>query len=615
MVISLPTYTKREGLPNNFVHTLLKDSKEHLWIGTNEGLSHFDGQHFSNFTAEDGLIDNRIFTLTEDKKQNIWVGTQNGLSVLAPSNTDGFAVTTKAGLAYKILNFRKDDGLKQADFVRRSAYLDSKNRMWWGKTKGAMMLDLNTFELPSQPAKVYLSHIEVNQQFVDFRRLSDTAYAHALPFGETLSYTFDSVAPFFNYPLKMALPYSLNHLAFHFSGIDWAGPHKLRYSYWLEGLDDDWSLPQAEPKAEYRNLPHGTFTLKVKAIGAAQTWSETFEYTFTIHPPWWYAWWAYTLYVIAFLALLTGLFLYQLRRYQLQARLQLEQEKAERLKELDQFKSRFYTNITHEFRTPLTVIKSMVDQIGNEKVKTLIQRNTVRLLNMVNQLLDLSKLENKSLSVNWVQGDIIPFLQYLTESCHSLADNKKINLAFFSKEDSLIMDFDEGKLQQVVINLLSNAIKFTPEYGSVRVIAAQVLEKGNPFLELIVSDTGKGIPEHQLPNIFNRFYQVDDSTTRQGEGSGIGLALVKELVELLEGRIDVESEIEKGTRFRVMLPIRKEADTMNARSAGTFADAIDPVVEPAKASTASIASKDNPLLLIIEDNADWWKTCFIAFPW
>lgn len=284
------------------------------------------------------------------------------------------------------------------------------------------------------------------------------------------------------------------------------------------------------------------------------------------------------------------------------------EQKAERLRELDSFKSRFYTNITHEFRTPLTVIRGMAGQIReDEKIRTLIQRNSDRLLNMVNQLLDLSKLESNTLTINWVQGNVISYLQYLTESCHSLAENKRISLAFFSHDEELIMDYDEIKLQQIIINLLSNAIKFTPEYGRVKVISSQVIEKGDPFLALEVTDTGKGISPDKLPHIFDRFYQADDSTTRKDEGSGIGLALVRELVHLLAGRIEVKSEVGKGSTFLVYLPCRQKAlveatPDLSSRPALIPESPVD--AKELELLTETDDDLEKPQILIIEDNAD-----------
>lgn len=594
---SITYYTTDNGLPHGDVRSLLVDQHGKLWAGTNGGISYFQNGKFKNFTREDGLVDDRVRSLIEDHQNRIWVGTQNGLSVMVPD--ESFS-------NYTIYSFDKQDGILQTDFNQNSVCLDSQNRLWWGKTKGAMMLDLNHFELPKLVPKIYLEHLEINQEFIDYRRLNDAVYAEIFPLSESLSNSFDSVVSFFNYPIGLKLPYQLNHLSFQFSGIDWASPQKLKYSFRLNGLDKGWSLPQEDPKIDYRNLPHGKFTLEVKAKGAAQVWSEAFKYHFEILPPWWYSWWAYTLYGIIGLLVLTGLFLYQRRRYQLQTRLQLQQERADRLREMDQFKSRFYTNITHEFRTPLTVIKGMSEEIGKVKVKNMIQRNTDRLLDMVNQLLDLSKLESRSLPINWVQTDIVPFLQYLTESCHSLAEKKKLNLAFFSKQDELVMDFDEIRIQQILINLLSNAIKFTPEYGSVKVIAAQVTKNDQDYLELTVKDTGKGIPANSLPHIFDRFYQIDNSATRRGEGSGIGLALVKELVHLFGGQIEVKSEAGKGTSFMLYFPIHRQAAKKERLDLNTLASATLTVGSFDTPQTTALPAVDEekPQVLIIEDNAD-----------
>ncbi len=287
-------------------------------------------------------------------------------------------------------------------------------------------------------------------------------------------------------------------------------------------------------------------------------------------------------------------------------KLQLEQQTVQ-LKELDEFKSRFYTNITHEFRTPLTVVRGMASQIsGQDKVRELILRNSDRLLNMVNQLLDLSRLERNSLTINWQQADIIPYLLYLTESCHSLSRDKMINLAFFSSEEKLIMDYDEDKIQQIVLNLVSNAIKFTPEYGSVKVMVNKIREGQDDLLQIKVKDTGKGIPEEKRARIFDRFYQVDDSNTRTAEGSGIGLALVKELVRLLAGRIEVDSELDRGTEFRIFLPIHLAADVVTKAPSYSPASSLEvPISESVIAPTENKSTpSDLPLLLIVEDNVD-----------
>lgn len=283
--------------------------------------------------------------------------------------------------------------------------------------------------------------------------------------------------------------------------------------------------------------------------------------------------------------------------------LQGEKFEAERLRELDHVKTRLYANITHEFRTPITVILGMAEQVRDNPQDwfreglRMITRNGKNLLNLVNQMLDLAKLEAGSLKANMVQGDVINYLQYLTESFHSFAETKGVNLHFSSSEEVFYMDYDPEKLLQIVSNLLSNAIKFTPEGGSVDV-SAMALDNS---LQVKVKDTGVGIPADKLPHIFDRFYQVEDDEQRHAGGTGIGLTLTRELVKLLNGKIDVESKPGVGTEFTVLLPITREAELTSEPQA------VFPAVEPdisGDFATAATATKNLPLLLIVEDNAD-----------
>lgn len=287
---------------------------------------------------------------------------------------------------------------------------------------------------------------------------------------------------------------------------------------------------------------------------------------------------------------------------------ELRQQKAvvekqnEALAELDEMKTRFFTNISHEFRTPLTVIGGMVQQIEKtpnehlEKRLNLIRRNTDNLLNLVNQIMDLRKLESGHLKLELVQGDVVKYIRYITESFHSMAESKNIKLHFLSDHKSVTMDYDEEKLLRIISNLLSNAIKFTPEGGDV------YLQISNgEGLRIRVMDNGIGIPPEKLPHIFDRFYQADDSSIRPGEGTGIGLALTRELVKLMKGTVEVQSEVDRGTTFVVTLPIQRQAPLVEDHPV---------MLHPAPASVGTSApapapvDKDLPALLIIEDNPD-----------
>ncbi|MFT4664908.1 MAG: signal transduction histidine kinase/DNA-binding response OmpR family regulator [Polaribacter sp.] len=294
--------------------------------------------------------------------------------------------------------------------------------------------------------------------------------------------------------------------------------------------------------------------------------------------------------------------------------LKKDKARAERLAELDVAKTRLYTNITHEFRTPLTVIMGASDLVkGNESEKDLIKRNSKQLLQLINQMLDLSKLEGNALKLQPQQGNIIPFTEYLVESFQSMADSKHVRLTFYRELDELNMDYDAEKMQQIISNLLSNAIKFTGASGKVIVHAKEELFDGKPYLTLAVRDNGTGIPEANIPHIFDRFFQVDDSDVRRSEGSGIGLALVKELVELMNGQIEVTSKVGDGTVFTVRIPISKVAPI---QSEDINANELLLPTGSNKSKESALPfqpfADDLPLALIIEDNKDivsFLRTC------
>jgi signal transduction histidine kinase/AraC-like DNA-binding protein len=296
-------------------------------------------------------------------------------------------------------------------------------------------------------------------------------------------------------------------------------------------------------------------------------------------------------------------------------------EKARHLEELNQFKNQFFTNISHEFRTPLTVIRGMLGQIDEnpdrwlEKGKKLIRRNTNQLLDLVNQILDLQKLESGKLDLKLIQGDIVAFLNYLSESFHSLAEQKGVSVSFEASPDEIWMDYDAEKVLRIFSNLFSNAIKFTPEGGNIdiKITLNSGLKNENKSLVFSIKDTGIGIPEEKLPSIFDRFYQVDGSATREGEGTGIGLSLTQELVQLMSGKITVESKTGEGTTFTISLPVTNEAPKENNTDLQLEqVIASVPSVNDAEIVPNSSERKDLPSLLIIEDNkdvAEYMVTC------
>ncbi len=384
-------------------------------------------------------------------------------------------------------------------------------------------------------------------------------------------------------------------MTFHFSTIDWQSPQQIRYSYRIEDIDPDWSAPSARPFADYRNLPYGDHVFELRAIGIAQKWSETFTYPFTIRPPWWLSWWAFAAYALLSFLLLRWIYLYQLRR-------QLAISEAARLQEMDEAKSRLITNVTHEFRTPLTIILGMARKMKEEpgewfrKGVDAIQRNGEKVLGLVNQMLDLARLESGRLEPELQLGDVTAYLGYRVQAFQSMAGAKNIDLRFERGPGPVEMDYDPDWLGQILDNLLSNALKFTQRGGTVIVKAFQQAD----HLVLTVRDNGPGISPEQLPHLFDRFYQADGSSTRKGEGTGIGLALVKELSEKLGGTISAESH-PGDTIFCLSLPISRKAPPAEPFSPGESGiHAVAPLVHPPDSG----GEEERPLVLLVEDNAD-----------
>ncbi|MEP1777956.1 MAG: two-component regulator propeller domain-containing protein [Reichenbachiella sp.] len=290
---SITHLTEKEGLNDNSVKSILEDKKGNIWIGTKNGVCLFDGETFEYYTEHQGLPNNSIVSIVEDHSGAIWLGTENGLARLTSE--------TNSDSQYKAFSYTRQEGLEGVLFSENSAYVDSKNRIWWGSNKSLTTLDISQFSASDLSATVNLKRIDINEQLIDYRQFE----------GQNKSINFSSVQNFYNYPQDLEVSFDNNHLTFHFSASDWEIPSKLKYSYMIEGLNSTWSTPSTDNKADYRNLPHGNFKFKIKAMGYSQKWGDVFEYNFVVHPPWWATLWFR---VSAALAIITIAFsLYKMR--------------------------------------------------------------------------------------------------------------------------------------------------------------------------------------------------------------------------------------------------------------------------------------------------------------
>ena len=429
------------------------------------------------------------------------------------------------------------------------------------------------------------------------------------------------------------LSYHNNALRFEYAAASFEASDQNKFQVYLEGFDKGWPNWTEETKKDYTNLPEGKYIFRVRSKNIYDVLGQEATFPFRILPPWYRTWQAMLSYFILGLAFFV-LSLWSYNRWRtrlLQNRTrELEQivadrtaklaERNDQLEHLNTTQSRFFANISHEFRTPLTLIlgpagqslkaisqNRIANSILNHKI---IIQNGRRLLSLVNQILDLNKLEAGKMSVQYVQGDIIVFLRRLCESLHSLAELKGVDFQFTTKVERLIMDYDPDKLTKIVSNLLSNAIKFTPKGGRVETIVYP--EESN--LLVCVKDTGRGIPNDQLPFIFDRFYQADVSANPQNIGSGVGLALTKELAKLLGGSIYVESQLGEGAAFFLQLPVRREAtrssdmdNIIEANEAFSLSGKLSVSAAEDKTPPEDLAPNEalpKAHILIIEDNED-----------
>lgn len=633
--------------PRHTTYTFLEDSSQNLWIGTHTGLVRYNlgTSEINVFYKRSGdrqsLSNNTVFDLMMDKDQTIWVGTGGGLHKMIKGTENGVP---------KFMNWRST----QSDLPNDDVYciVDGGDGTLW-LTCGNMIShfdpEKNTFRnydnndglsggtfrgraylpgygLRSRDGTIYLGNaegvivfhpdsIETNTFIPPIRLTGFSIHNQPVPVDGTDTDTLSSVSPLtkgISYTDEILLTYDQNDFNLEFSALNFVNPEQNRYKYKLDPYEKEWIETNAtNPLARYTNISPGKYTFRVIGSNNDGVWNEQgATLSIIITHPWWQTWWAYSLYAL----LLTGILL-SWRNYE-NKRLALK-HRAQHLGEIDHLKTRFFTNISHEFRTPLTLILGPLKDMHHgtfkgdvKQVLPVMIRNGQRLLRLINQLLDLSKLEVGKMELHPKPMDLVRFLRETASSYESQAAEKKIKYFFYPEVQQLTAYADPEKLEKVVHNLLSNAFKFTKEQGEV-ILNLKLQEK--QWAAITVQDTGVGIPKGDLDKIFDRFYQVDSSQTREHEGSGLGMALAKELVTLHHGKISVESIEGKGTIFTVLLPLGKAhpeqesivdlPDGKERALAESLSDN-NMVSLSEKSEETAFTANHGPTLLIVEDNAD-----------
>jgi signal transduction histidine kinase len=513
-----------ETISSNRIVCLYNDKMNRLWIGTfGGGLNLYDNQNntFIHFMEKDGLPDNTIKAISEDNNGNLLITTSNGISIFDPDKKT-------------FNNYDESDGLQGTDFNPGSVFRDeASGELFFGGTNG-----LNIYSAESVPVSSMLPEIVITE-FKIFDK-------------PVRQYSQSIIKKDKNGDDKIVLSHNENFISFEFAALDFTSPEKNKYAYMLEGFDKEWIYSGSKREATYTNLDPGSYTFKVRASNSDGQWNETgISVPFIIEPPFWKTWWAYSFYVLLIAAGFLSIRKYELNRIHLRNKLKLKEFESTKLLEVNKIKSTFFANISHEFRTPLTIIIGSLDKLKKEMASTsdlkeygVMKRNASRLLQLINQLLELSRIESGNVTLSITESDIVSFIKRTAATFTSLAYQKNQKVFFNGTEiesevvnDEILLCFDKKKTETVFYNLLSNAIKFSPEGEKIKI---KIL-RDNEFVKITLINTGVEIPTENLNRVFERFYQVDDSGTRNFEGTGIGLALAKEYVELHNGKIEVES--------------------------------------------------------------------------
>jgi len=630
------------GLSHYKVTAILEDRDGYIWVGTYRGLNKIDPktmkitQYLPSLIKDHWISDPMINRngLYQDKSGIIWICTKNGLNAFDPKNNS-------------FITYFQSDGLLSDNVYR--VFEDNTGNLWVTSGRGVSKinmtkktfqnytsldgLDINTESLYKDSSGLFYvggrheNFYRFNPDNIpDNQKAPDVFITDLLLFNKPVGiFPSDKSSPLkqniFN-TKELILNYKQSDFAFEFTALNYLLPEKNRFAYKMEGFNEDWIYTDSKRRvASYTNLRRGEYIFRVKAANNDGVWNEegTSIKVKILPAPW------ETNLALSFYGLLILVSLYfarsvMKRQIQLQNSLRLEHFEREKENEFIALKTKFFTNISHEFRTPLTLISGPIHKLINAakeskskeddlKYYYLIERNVNRISQLTNQLLDFRKIETGTLKLEIYQGDLVRFIQNIIDRFDQFAHSKNISLQLSTSEKSIEGWFDPDKLEKIISNLLSNALKFTSKNGTVSLNIELNPIRQNSVI-ITVQDSGIGITPENLKKVFDRFYQVDRSVTSIFEGTGIGLALAKDMAILCNGDIIAESEVGKGTAFIVNLPIDRESFSNYSIISELTENEIDSseLYEPLDQNTTNKLDKpDNetkPTILIIEDNKD-----------
>jgi len=530
---------EKNSLSNNDVLSLHIDKQEQLWIGSSGGLDRLFLQNqpykIEHFTQREGLPNNTIHGILEDPNANIWLSTNRGL-VMYDRTKNTFK------------NFDTNDGLKNNEFADGAAFQSATStKLFFGGIDG---LDI-----------VYPNKLHIQDYFPRLTVTDFQVHNVAITPGDDSNILTQNIDQTDN----IVLNYDQNFISFFFTTLDYWNKQKSEYRYFLENFDKDWNYIDQQQSVTLTNIPPGHYKLNINYTNENGDWGIAPKVIMiTVTPPLWKTTWAYAFYVLLAIGLQTGIVLYIRWRTRAKKAMAMGKFKAQQLKELNDYKLQFFTNIAHEFRTPLTLILGPVASLlgksnnaGEQKQLKTIYSNSLRLQKLIDELIQFRKIESGKDSLAISTVDLVPFTQEIMESFKQHAADREIHLEFYPEPDALPACVDHKKIEKILINLISNAIKYNSKGGMVSVTLKA--SQGKAFFA--IRDEGMGIAKENRNKIFESFYHNPSevlSTNGIEKSTGIGLSLTKSLVQIHRGEIQVDSKLGKGSTFTVMIPISRE---------------------------------------------------------
>lgn len=527
---------KMKSLSNNFVQYIYRDKDTYIWIATRKGLNRFDQEtgDFIQYSKTDGLPSNVIVGILEDYDGNLWLSTTNGLSKFNKQKET-------------FTNYNIDDGLQGNQFWINSCFRSESGELFFGGNNG-----FNVF-YPQQVEKLSNHHIPpivITDVTVLDKSRHRSIYANST--GRN----------------TLILSHQENRISFEFAALDFTNPEKNQFAYLLEGFDDDWINAGTRRYANYTNLNPGDYIFRVIGTNNDGVWNDTgTSLSIHINTPFWKTIWAYLLYIILAAVIIYGVNIYILNLVRARHDLKIERMEKEKVKELNQFKLQFFTDVAHEFKTPLTLIQAPLEEIIGSNHKTpfreefhLMQRNVSYLLRLIHQLLSFRRVEQKKVELKVSYEDIVQFSREVFELFKEKAKKCHIDYQFKSNHDLIEGWFDWGKIEEILVNLIDNAFKYTPDDGTITLELERkdFNNTGKPGVIIHIIDTGSGISKENQEHLFERFFHAPGGHHSSQVSSGLGLALTKRLVELHHGSIAVESQEGVGSKISVTLPLERD---------------------------------------------------------